>query len=261
MDAIYEVAFSPDGKMILTGSGDHTARLWDAATGMTVQTLTGQAGPLFGAAFSPDGKQVFTQSGEPDGGGEASMRRWDVATGKTLQIYTSNAANGYVLAYVAGLAMSHDGNHFLTAVGFTDISAIMWDATVPTDDQEGQYFTGHTGGGWGLAFSPDDKTILTSGDDHTALLGDVATRKTVQTFTGHTGGVMSVAFSPDGKYALTGSQDHTARLWDAATGKTVQIFNGHTGSVESVAFSPDGQQVLTGSEDHTARLWQVQPQP
>ena len=187
---------------------------------------------------------------------EATIRRWDVASGEPVQIYTGNDWNGYVIGYLWGLAMSHDGRHFLTGTGLTDISAIVWDATVPTDDQEGLYFNGHTGGG-GLAFSPDDKYILTGNDDYAARQWDVATREIVQTFSGHTDWVEGAAFSPDGRYLLTGSSDHTARLWAVATGETVQIFSGHLDWVYDVAFSPDSNYVLTGSADNTARLWNV----
>ena len=60
---VWAVAFSPDGKLVLTGSWDKTARLWDAATGKPVATLAGHDGPVRAVAFSPDGKLVLTGSG------------------------------------------------------------------------------------------------------------------------------------------------------------------------------------------------------
>jgi len=60
---VYSVAFSPDGSQVLTGSGDNTAKLWDAATGTEIRTFSGYASYVSSVAFSPDGSQVLTGSG------------------------------------------------------------------------------------------------------------------------------------------------------------------------------------------------------
>ena len=56
------MAFSPDGKQVLTGSEDKTARLWDAQSGKELRTFTGHTDWVMSVAFSPDGKQVLTGS-------------------------------------------------------------------------------------------------------------------------------------------------------------------------------------------------------
>jgi WD40 repeat protein len=70
-----------------------------------------------------------------------------------------------------------------------------------------------------VAFSPDDRYVLTGSSDRTARLWAAATGMEVQRFSGHSDDVKSVAFSPDGRFVLAGSADGTARLWEAATGK------------------------------------------
>ena len=73
------MAFSPDGKQVVSGSRDKTVRLWDAATGATLQTLEGHTHYVTSVAFSPDGKQVVS------GSIDQTVRLWDMATGAALQ--------------------------------------------------------------------------------------------------------------------------------------------------------------------------------
>jgi WD40 repeat protein len=77
--SVYSVAFSPDGKQVVSGSGDKTVRLWDTATGALLQTLEGHSDYVNSVAFSLDGKQVVS------GSDDKTVRLWDAATGALLQ--------------------------------------------------------------------------------------------------------------------------------------------------------------------------------
>jgi WD40 repeat protein/S1-C subfamily serine protease len=118
-------------------------------------------------------------------------------------------------------------------------------------------FVGHSNGLWCVAFSPDERQILTASHDLTVRLWDVATARQLRVFHGHTDHVKGVAFLPDGVRGISGADDDTLRLWDLRTGRELRRFLGHTADLSSVAVSPDGSRALSGACDKTVRLWDI----
>jgi tetratricopeptide (TPR) repeat protein len=114
------VAFSPDGKTVLTGSEDRTARLWDATTGRPLGPPMTHLGQVDSVAFSPDGKTVLT------GSGDKTARLWDAATGRPLGPPLDH--QGAVMS----VAFSPDGTTVLT--GSLDTTARLWDVSELPDN-------------------------------------------------------------------------------------------------------------------------------
>jgi WD40 repeat protein len=232
------MVFSPDGKTVLMGSVDNTARLWDATTGKAIGPPLQHKMSIAAVAFSPDGKTVLT------GSEDNTARLWEVATGKALGPPLQHQGP------VGTVAFSADGKTVLTYGGRI---VKRWEGATgealgpPFQDQEFTF----------AVFSPDGKMVLTGTEDKTLQLWEAATGKAIGPPLKHQDAVTPVAFSPDGKTVLTGSVDDTARLWEATTGKAIGPPLQHQGMVNAVAFSPDGKTVLTGSVDNTARLWEA----
>jgi roadblock/LC7 domain-containing protein len=180
-DPVVAVAFSPDGKLVLTGSDDNTARLWEAA--MAVATLSGHTLRVNAVAFSPDGKLVLT------GSDDNTARLWEAATGKAVTTLSGHGGS------VDAVAFSPDGKLVLT--GSTDKTVRLWEAAT---GKPVMTLSGHTDSVRAVAFSPDGKLVLTGSTDKTVRLWEAATGKPVATLSGHVGSVAAVAFSPDGSW-------------------------------------------------------------
>src|SRR6266849_8896566 len=238
--SVSSVAFSPDGHLVLTGSVDGTARLWESQTGQPLATYQGHTDWVSSVAFSPDGHLVLT------GSGDRTARLWESQTGQPLATYQGHTD------WVSSVAFSPDGHLVLTGSG--DRTARLWESA---SGQPLATYQGHSNWVSSVAFSPDGRSVLTGSSDHTARLWETRSGQLLATYQGYTDGVFSVAFSPDGRSVLTGSNDHTARLWETRSGQPLATYQGHSDPVYCMAFSPDGRSVLTGSTDHTARLWET----
>ncbi|KDR81250.1 hypothetical protein GALMADRAFT_1124665 [Galerina marginata CBS 339.88] len=108
---------------------------------------------------------------------------------------------------------------------------------------------------YAVAFSSDDRLIVSASDDKLVRVWDVSKGEMLKVLDGHTDSVNSVAFSSDNKLIVSGSADKSVRVWDAWTGETLKVLEGHTAPIFSVTFSSDDRRIVSGSEDKSARVW------
>jgi WD40 repeat protein len=240
------LAFTPDFKTVVTGSRDRTARLWDTGTGKVVRTIGPGEGAVDTVAISPDAKTVLV-------GSEKGVRLHDATSGRLIaHLEGHGSIVGRRGCVVTATAFSPDSQ--ILATGGQDRTARLWDAT--TGEPRGRPLQ-HEGLVRALAFSPDGRVLLTGGQDRTARLWDVNTGALRVPPLVHRDTVSCLAFAADGRNVLTGSRDRTARLWDVQTGKPLGPLLRHDELVEAAACCRDGQTVLTGGLDSTARLWRI----
>jgi WD40 repeat protein/tRNA A-37 threonylcarbamoyl transferase component Bud32 len=250
---VWNAAFSPDGKRLVSASLDGTVRLWDAVSGRQLLVLRGHAGRVWGVAFSPDGTLLAT------GSGDRTVRLWDADTGELVRSFAG------LIGEVKGVAFSPDGKTLAAASDAErDLQgnlikrggeARLWDvasgialASLPAP----------TGGLTSVAFSPDGKTLAAGTVDWQVRRWEVATGKEHQPpLKGHRDSVRAVAFSPDGRWLASASNDGIIQVWDASTGKVKHTLVGHENAAWGVAFSPDSRRLASSADDATIRVWDV----
>ena len=200
------IAFSPDGRHILTVGEKGHAALWDAESRQQVTKFTGHLSDVTRGAFSPDGKLVATA----DQNGLVHL--WDPLTGRVVTSIRAHATK------VTALTFSPDSQQIATANANREHSDLpvqirLWDVATGEMAME---MKGHDVSVWCLAFTPDGRRLMSGSEDKTIKVWDTRRGQLVLTLKGHTDDVRCLVFSRDGNVLISSNDDNLIRFWDAA---------------------------------------------
>lgn len=196
---INAVALGQNQQLIATASEDATVKMWNAASGASIFTLSGHQAPVTSVAFSPIG--YILVSGSLD----HTIRLWDIQTGRSM---------GHLFGHnhgIRSLTFSRDG--ILLASGSDGGTIKIWDLR---KKKLLRSLRGHTAPVWSVAVNYDGKTLASASLDGTVKLWNMHTGTELQTLTGHSRGVRSVAFSLHGNTLASGGEDGSIRIWRRA---------------------------------------------
>ena len=279
---VQAMAWSPDSKILATGSADQTIRLWDS-DGHWLKTFEADMGIIFALDWSPDGSRLASASLKATN--QNFIQIWD-ADGTLLHTLPTDYSGGKFL----NVAWSPDGQYLVG--GAIDYQEWRADGTRVFTHENCEHCTP----AWGLAWSPDSQFWAIGNESGIVWVYNVD--GTLISKLQNAGNVDTIAWSPDGKLlaggnsiwawegktfeqvggisagriwklawspdsamlAIAASNSDNIRLSDSS-GKRLAILSGHPGNVEQLAWSPDGTQLASGAVDKTIRLWDMSGEP
>lgn len=230
----HRLAFTPDGRFIMSGGSDGTLKLWDSFSGECIKTLEGHSDEVTGVVIVPSGSLAL--SGSLDG----TLRLWDIQEGKIIRVFYDEEDK------ITCVILTPDGRAALSGseAGYLRL----WDLA---SGQCLQVFDRHPA----CRDMRDIMSLIRTSNrefSYNDAIGNCAVAQTfdaeTHTFFGHAAALTALDVSPCGRYVISGSCDSTVRLWDMGSGKCLWIFGGHDGGsgfwIHDVAVSSNGRRVL-----------------
>ena len=232
---LYDVAYSPDSRLLVAAGQDGLLRVFDTKT-YEQRVLSGHEDQVLTARFAPDSSLVT-------GDWSGHVRRWNLSASTSELLVRSDHS-------VLSVAFSHDGRWMATAshLGTVELREAATGKLHST-------LEARTGRHARVAFAPADDRLAFAASTGVRLIRAGTGTEVVRIPSEEH--VDSLAFSPDGTTLAVSTWAGAIRLHDASTGALRQSLRGHAGRVRALLFANDGSRLVSGGYDGTLRHFDV----
>ncbi|KAJ3274999.1 Transducin (beta)-like 3 [Terramyces sp. JEL0728] len=240
-DIVLAIASSFDGKLLVTGSKDNSAKLWEIDLESETQlentaSFVGHTGPVTAIAMSKQSAKFLITGSE-----DRTVKFWPLANLADIKAHDKD---------IQSIDVAPNDSIFVTAG--LDKLAKMWSVE---DGSLLGVFKGHKRGIWNVKFSPVDQVIATCSTDKTLKVWNIRDYSCIRTFEGHLNTVLNFSFVSTGLQLLSTGSDGLMKLWNVKDGECAGTFDNHEDRIWAVAVNKSESTVFTGSSDSTISLW------
>lgn len=238
---VLAVAFSPDGRFVVSTSENGEVKLWPVEGGAkeAVSSFEGHQGAVYAVAFRPGGASFAT------GGADGTIRLWPLGDPSA-----GHRVLGRHGADVFALSFDRDGRRLVSGGG--NQSLRLWDVESGRWERLGDHEDDVTA----VAFCPDGDRVVSGGRNGQVRVWGITGRWNDR-LGDHRQRVNALALSPDGRYVVSAGADNVVRLWDINGVREVAVFSGLSKPVNGVAFCPQGRRIIAGGNDWMIAVWDV----
>ena len=277
---VWSLAFSPDGRWLVSTHGDGSVVIWDVVNRELEANLRQHSGGVRALALSPDGKRLASASEDQ------SVILWDAESGRKESVLTVHQTR------VGAVAFSRDGSWLVSSDQSGDVirhdfgrAAPRWTASVFKDlasyclaiSPDHRFIatsfavygadTGETvlfdvvssawTGVYSAAFTSDGTRLVGVNDRGYVVVLDTRTWQLIERQKWSDESIVTMSVSPDGNQIVTGDDGKMIRLGTISPLRQTAVIGYHTARIKAVAFSPDGKQVASAGDDKMVALWDV----
>ncbi|HLQ46113.1 MAG TPA: WD40 repeat domain-containing protein, partial [Planctomycetaceae bacterium] len=247
------VAFSVDGKRLLTSADDNLIHVWDSTSGKAIEVFAGHKAPIGSLATGPNGL-VISGSVDQTAAVWTTTPTWSLIGqfGPKKETPLDLAGSPFA-SRVLSLAFSRDGKWLATGGGEASRSGelFIWDVAAQTLAKEIK--DAHSDTVMSIEFSRDGKYLVSGGADKFVKLWDLAAGKLVKAFEGHTHHVLGVSIKSDNSLIASAGADNAIKIWNVETGEQARTIPGYTKQVTSIRFLGVTENVISCGGDKSVR--------